>query len=721
MTSKIRILVKYDHPNENKANQLLGIYSKLKIKIVNIETVKGGFVLLINDVKEAEKIFEESNIKAVTMGSFQPVLPQEIACQRTLFIRTSNFILSHPTTEILNELKSQNSELKIIEATKIDNSNYLKISVDNSNTADIILKHGILMFKLHIPGSSISVQQYIEIMKCFNCFTYNEHHTRNCKEPKSLKCTNCLGSHTYKDCKVSKNQISCYHCNGNHHTFAFSCKIRKELVQKLKKQVAEPLSYVNAARRNVVFERRPSAMNQSLVRQPLLPTPGHPRPSPLLHASTAPSLPSSLSPTPFPLFDPAKPPPPFPPAPFPLHPMTANLMIETMSKTVGVIQFALYNESKKPNSFLKTYQELCQSNNLPILNLGNMQPVISDHPTPPQATDAHSGNGELNDTSFLSASEESMEVSMIHGIKGPVTNSSSPINKSTPNENNPLCNVSGAATNYSCNNSPLGATEPITSSPSQITSSCLPTPHSPPAMPVPTSVDTSTPPLPRTNSSPKTISPSASLTHSSPISITPSASPTLTPPTISTPMTTNPNASHSGMASPTRMPPLISPPRMINASASPTLIRAANSSPLTSKQVDCPLLTPPTESPNEMPSMDTHPLKSPSTSSLPVPSPQVDSPQIVLGDSLVNSSPPQNGDEIQLFLLKGTKSASISQLLSAHKKGNVALENNGKIISNNDVIENLIHNRYSALRLNRKMVSKDQLNQILCNGMEYDL
>ena len=88
---------------------------------------------------------------------------------------------------------------------------------------------------------------------------------------------------------------------------------------------------------------------------------------------------------------------------------------------------------------------------------------------------------------------------------------------------------------------------------------------------------------------------------------------------------------------------------------------------------------------------------------------------------MVNSSPPQNGDEIQLFLLKGTKSASISQLLSAHKKGNVALENNGKIISNNDVIENLIHNRYSALRLNRKMVSKDQLNQILCNGMEYDL
>ena len=721
MTSKIKILVKYDHPNENKANQLLGIYSKLKIKIINIETVKGGFVLLINDVKEAEKIFEESNMKAVTMVSFQPVLPQEIACQRTLFIRTSKFILSHPTTEILNELKSQNSELKIIEATKIDNSNYLKISVDNSNTADMILKHGILMFKLHIPGSSISVQQYIEIMKCFNCFTYNEHHTRNCNEPKLLKCTNCLGSHTYKDCKVSKDQISCYHCNGNHHTFAFSCKIRKELVQKLKKQVAEPLSYVNAARRNVVFERRPSAMNQSLGRQPLLPTPGHPRPLPLLHASTAPSLPPSLSPTSFPLFESAKQPPPFPPAPFPLHPMTANLMIETMSKTVGVIQFAIYNESKKPNSFLKTYQELCQSNNLPILNLGNMQPVISDHPTPPQATDAHSGNGELNDTSFLSASEESMEVSMIHGIKGPVTDSSSPINKSTPTENNPLCNVSGAATNYSCNNSPLGATEPTTSSSSQITSSCLPAPHSPPAMPVPTSVDTSTPPLPRINSSLKTISSSASLTHSSPIPITSSASPTLMPPTISTPTTTNPNASHSGMASPTRTPPLISSPRMINASASPTLIRATNSSPLTSKQVDCPLLTPPTESPNEMPSMDTHPLKSPSTSSLPVPSPQVDSPQIVLGDSLVNSSPPQNGDEIQLFLLKGTKSASISQLLNAHKKGNVALENNGKIIGNNDVIENLICNKYSALRPNRKMVSKDQLNQILCNGMEYDL
>ena len=684
MTSKMRILVKYDRPNENKAKQLLGIYSKLKIRIINIDNVEDGFVLLIDNLKEAEKIFEDSNMKAVSIGNFQPVLPREIACQRTLFIRTSKFILSHSKTEILNELKTQNSELNINEATKIDNHNYLKISVDNSNTADLILKHGILMFKLHIPGSSISKQRFVKITKCNNCFSY-EHHTHDCKEPRSLKCTNCFGPHKYKNCRISKNLISCYHCQENHHTFAYICKVQKEIEYKLKKQISEPLSYANVTRQNVEFERRSSAMHRSGGGQPLLPLP------PNVPKSTPPPSPHSSH------IDTSKPPPPMPPPPFPLHPMTANLMIETMSKTVGVIQFALHNDSSEPNSFLKTYHELCQANNLPILNLGNLRPIVSAQLTPPHSVGVHLENGELNDTSFLSASEESMEDSMIQGNKGPAINASSPINKPALTENNPLNSVSGASINESCNNLSMAASGPLASSPCQTTPSCLPTPHSPPLMPVPTGTGASPPLMPSTYPSPKTTS-----------SI---ASPSLMPPTNSSPMTLN------STAFPLLMPTTNSSHMTPNQIASPPLMSPTNSSPTTSNPTASLPLIPPTESPNVKPSEDAYRLISPTE-----PSPQiirqVDSSQILLKESYVNSPPSQNGDEPKLFLLKKTKSATIPQLIKAHNEGKLAIKHNGKIIRDKDAIHYLINNRFSPLRQSRQMIDNDQLNLILGNGME---
>ena len=275
------------------------------------------------------------------MANFFPETPEEITCQRTLFLRASRYIFSHTSTQILTELKTQNNELNIIEASKIEKHNYLKISVDNSDTTDKIMRQGILMFKLHIPGSNISTKRpTVKVTQCFNCFSY-DHHTDRCKEQKSLKCTNCFGPHKYVNCKVSKETISCFHCKENHHTFAFACKIHKDLINQLKNHMNEPRSYANVTKNCDLFERRQSAM-YPVRRKALLPTPVSMAPQP---SSPLPPPSYTLSPPPF---DASVPPPhlPHPPPPFPLHSETANLMIKVMSQTVGVIQFAIQMKLK---------------------------------------------------------------------------------------------------------------------------------------------------------------------------------------------------------------------------------------------------------------------------------------------------------------------------------------------------------------------------------------
>ena len=77
-----------------------------------------------------------------------------------------------------------------------------------------------------------------------------------------------------------------------------------------------------------------------------------------------------------------------------------------------------------------------------------------------------------------------------------------------------------------------------------------------------------------------------------------------------------------------------------------------------------------------------------------------------------------NGDDLKLFLLKGTQSKNVSQLLNAHNKGKVAIEHNGKLIIDNECVSNLISNRFSVLRNSRKMVDNEELNLLLSNGME---
>ena len=375
MSAQIKILVKYGHPDDNAAKDLLNMCNRRKIKIANLETTRTGFILVVDDIYEAEKLFLSTNQEIFEDAGYSPLIPQEVTCSRTLFIgRVNKFILSHSSNEILHEIKVHNADSNIIDAAVIPNSRSIKISVDCSTSADRLLNHGIKLFNFSLPGSQISKQIHIEIIKCFNCMSYNIHNTKFCPLPRVIKCTNCLGPHSYQNCTMDKKDVKCLHCKGSHHSFAFSCPTRKQLVKDLKKKKSESVSYANATKSSAVYERKYSSQHIPAKQFP-------------------PNL--NLPPPTLPL-----------PPPFPLHPDLANKLIETVSKTTAVMQIALNYETQEPNTFSKVYEELCRKNNLPILDLGDYKyPTVLTN-TVDESDPRSSSSINESDSSFMSANED---------------------------------------------------------------------------------------------------------------------------------------------------------------------------------------------------------------------------------------------------------------------------------------------------------------------------
>ena len=664
MTPKIKIRVKYNQPNDRSAKLLLNMYSQLRVRIVDIDIVKDAFILIFDNIREAEKIFDENNKTAVSLDNFEPIMPREIVCERTLFIKLNHLLLSYTVEEMKDELKNHNADISIIDATKITNSNYLKLTVDSSATADRLLKDGIKMFNLHIPGSNINKQHFIEVIKCYNCFGYNDHQTRYCPKPKSIKCTNCSGNHLYQSCTKNRDEISCFHCNENHHTFSYSCKVKKQIIKEIKYQSSLPKTYASTARNTGLFEIRPSAMNN---RPPLLPPPQPAR---------------TLLPTPLMNMPP-------PAAPFPLHPATADLMITVMAKMNAAIQIALHQDSVEPNSFTKTYQELCQENDLPILKLGNFKPSSIAPPMNREVPGNHQIVNELDNTSFISATEENHSNSTVTGTdqisSSPKTLSRNPENSSLnttrttpikkvkhPNlrEGNSISPLAASLINDSI--TPAGSTQnsliPKDGTQENPSMSPSPTPPSQPHNSPPLPSPSTRAPTSHTPSQPSARSPTRSCSPLSPHVIPPllNAAPTTpSPPQISPPPPEN-EPSPEGHISPLN----VTPPSPITAPSS-ALIK------------NCPFV------PNSL---------------------QHQAPTISIARNSIS-----NPSQLKLKLYRKSRAPykNIVQLKKSLNEGRLSIELNDKIVKDKSQLDFVINNHFDALLQADTRVTDIEMKKIL--------
>ena len=681
MSNIFRIKVIHARPNDNLAKKLLGIYYALNIKILNIETVKDGFFLLVGDLKEGEKIFDENSKRAANNAEFYPEESKDIICERTLFVKVSKFILFHTRDEILTELRACNRDLKILDATKLNNSSKLKLRVDHSNTADKIMNQGIGMFNLHTPGSSISKENNVEVIKCVNCFQYNDHTSRSCPKPKKLMCTICLGAHFYRDCQVNENDAVCFHCGENHHAFAHSCKVRKQLVEHLIAQ-SQPKTYASATRNMEIFERRPSAMYSPPPARPrpLLPLPPHPQWTP----KASPQLPPDMTV------------PPPPPPPFPLHPDTANLMISVMSKTSAVIQLALHSATTEPNSFMKTYVELCKSNNLPILNLDDYKPFNSADTKQQENTDGfdRAPAEDLDSTSFMSADGESLLTRKTQNAQISVNNASSPFT-TLPNKENSQLNTSPTSPIEKLGNRVSLDDFNIPTYPRQMGTKSA-TAH----CSVPTTqggVPFDRPPQDRM-----------------PVNITAgmmtitSASADAHPSTLSPSRNTPLNATSSPHTPPLPLNEVITPlvPKTRNSTPSPLKSPLPLSDVVTTQRQISRNTTPTAKSP-------TPPQASDATPPLVIP------PHTII-DRVDKSESDNNylaeiDDKFELFTTKRTRLANMSQLKKWRNDGYLAIKRNGKLVQNKKEIDLILANKFEALIDSKLVINNDEFRRIVEN------
>ena len=133
--------------------------------------------------------------------------------------------------------KGIDENIRVKRVVKIPNNTHLlKIIFESAQTADKIVKEGLVIYFQKFEGKNVEKEIFIPITPCFKCYRY-DHLKRNCPKPNDFKiCSNCSGEgHVYTEC--SSLAFKCINCQEDHRTLAAKCPIRKSIVkQKIKER-----------------------------------------------------------------------------------------------------------------------------------------------------------------------------------------------------------------------------------------------------------------------------------------------------------------------------------------------------------------------------------------------------------------------------------------------------------------------------------------------------
>ena len=130
---KVKIKLKSDSLVCNKKNlQILLHELDIKIKSFIFKTTE--IIVTCVDVDEAEKVFSDTSLAALSSSDFSPILPPELRCSRSVILHNvDSEILSNDTQSIKTEIERCNSWCKIIEVIKFRNGRGMKIVFTSSS------------------------------------------------------------------------------------------------------------------------------------------------------------------------------------------------------------------------------------------------------------------------------------------------------------------------------------------------------------------------------------------------------------------------------------------------------------------------------------------------------------------------------------------------------------------------------------------------------------
>ena len=80
------VAVKILAPSADVANKLC---DRLELKVLDIKTIRDGFLLIFNSINDREKLFEVKSIDILKNCDFRPVMSGELKTSRSILLKMS--------------------------------------------------------------------------------------------------------------------------------------------------------------------------------------------------------------------------------------------------------------------------------------------------------------------------------------------------------------------------------------------------------------------------------------------------------------------------------------------------------------------------------------------------------------------------------------------------------------------------------------------------------
>ena len=218
-------------------------FTRLKAPLNNLYALPhdNGYTAVTDKNDDIEKLLTKDATEALKQINLTPVLPPDVRARRTIFVRRlDQHVTQHDSNDIKTELTRLNEGLHIHDIFKISKS-VIKITCQDSLTAQRIQTNGLLAYNTRISPQQCEQEVFVPLLTCFKCYKTDDHQTKDCLQDFDI-CSECgQKGHRHTHCQDKTNQtcINCDPPNNKHRTLAIKCPYRKTATENKQRQIEQ--------------------------------------------------------------------------------------------------------------------------------------------------------------------------------------------------------------------------------------------------------------------------------------------------------------------------------------------------------------------------------------------------------------------------------------------------------------------------------------------------
>ena len=235
MTRFSKIFLKASGELPTKQQVFTTVLKELNAPLTGLKPVRNGYQAYMEREEDLDKLLTKKAQNALKEIGLETKIPPKIKCQRSIICRQiDSYVGNHTAEEICQEINNQNKN-KAVEIIKFrDHTHLFKIEFLTTEMATAALTNGILCFSTRITPNQMEKERHTDVLMCFTCFMIEDHISANCPTPNKVICSECSGSHFFKDCQSETKK--CLNCHGPHRTMAMACPKKKEAIKKKREE-----------------------------------------------------------------------------------------------------------------------------------------------------------------------------------------------------------------------------------------------------------------------------------------------------------------------------------------------------------------------------------------------------------------------------------------------------------------------------------------------------